>query len=157
MNETETGGKHILIDNKYALLNQIGEGGFGGIFLARDLEKNFYAVKLNRMEKSDQIEREIQLMSYFDHPNVLSIEDHSIKKGLLKNETGETVCDTLSYLVMPFASMGDLGSYLTGSAYFEEDVAVYLFHQINYGLNHIHDKGYVHLDMKPDNILINND
>ena len=58
---------------------------------------------------------------------------------------------------MPFASLGDLGGYLTGELYFEEDVAAYFFHQIHYGLSHIHDKGYVHLDMKPDNILVTDD
>lgn len=160
---------YITIDNKYSLLKQLGEGGFGGIFLAsetnQDLQENedesstpnYFAIKLSRNEKSDEIEREINLLRTFDHPNVLSIDDHSIQKGVLKNEKGEVVGKDLSYMVMPFASMGDLGSYLTGDTYFDEDVSVFLFHQVFHGLCHIHEKGFVHLDLKPDNILITDD
>lgn len=122
MNETSSNNTYIYIDKKYALLKQIGEGGFGGIFLAFDKENNYYAIKLNRMEKSDEIKREIELMSYFDHPNVLPIEDYSVNKGVLQSQEGEVQCETVSYLVMPFASMGDLGTYLTGDSYFEEDI-----------------------------------
>lgn len=149
---------HIYLDKKYALLKQIGEGGFGGIFLAWNTEDNTYwAVKLNRKEETEEIETEIEMMNYFDHPNVLGLEDYSLKKGVLQQENGETVFKTVSYMVMPYASHGDLGSYLCGDAYFDEDIAVYFFHQIFYGLNHIHDKGYVHLDIKPDNILVAQD
>lgn len=160
MNEVESqqnNNSYIYIDKKFAILKQIGEGGFGGIFLGLDENKKYCAVKLNHMEKTEEIEREIDLMNCFDHPNVLSLDHYSIKKGLLENEAGETVSKTVSYIVMPFATKGDLGSYLTGASYFEEDIAVYFFHQILHGINHIHEKGYVHLDMKPDNILITKD
>lgn len=160
MNEVENqenNNAYIKIDKKFAILKQIGEGGFGGIFLGLDENNKYCAVKLNNMEKTEEIEREIELMKWFDHPNVLSIDHYSIKNGLLENETGETVSKTVSYIVMPFATKGDLGTYLTGDSYFEEDIAVFFFHQILHGINHIHEKRYVHLDMKPDNILITKD
>lgn len=145
----------IYLDKKYALVRQIGEGGFGGIFLAQDtIEKKFKAIKMNRMEETEEIEREIDLMNHFDHPNILSIDDYSIKKGIMQQGNGSVVSETVSYMVMPFASYGDLSSYLRGDSYFDEDIAVYWFQQMFYGLCHIHDKGYVHLDIKPDNILI---
>lgn len=148
----------IYLDKKYALVKQIGEGGFGGIFLARNVELNkFCAVKMNRSQETGEIESEIQLMNYFDHPNVLSVEDYSINKGVLQQENGSKVSETLSYMVMPFAAYGDLGSYLRGDSYFDEDIAAYWFQQMFYGLRHIHEKGYVHLDIKPDNILVTKD
>lgn len=117
---------NIYLDGKYGLVKQIGEGGFGGIFLAFNTESSSYcAIKLNRMEKTEEIESEIELMNYFDHPNVLHLDDFSIKKGKLKQENGNVVSETVSYLVMPYAHFGDLGSYLLGDSYFEEDIAVY--------------------------------
>lgn len=148
----------LYLDERYALVKQIGEGGFGGIFLAYNREtKSYWAIKVNRMVKTEEIESEIELMNWFDHPNVLNLDDFSIKTGTLKQENGNVISDTVSYLIMPYAHYGDLGSYLTGDSYFDEDIAVYWFHQMFYGLSHIHDKGYVHLDIKPDNILIMKD
>lgn len=148
----------IFLDSKYKLEKQIGEGGFGKIFLARSIsDDNLVAVKINRKHDTEEIESEIKLMTTFDHPNVLSISDYSIKKGVLKQENSTEVLQTVSYMVMEFASYGDLSSYLRGDSYFDEDIAAYLFQKMYYGLRHIHEKGYAHLDIKPDNILITND
>lgn len=148
----------IYLDKKYALVKQIGEGGFGGIFLAKDfVNKKYCAIKMNRMEETGEIESEIELMEHFDHPNVLSIDDYSIKKGILHEENSTVISETVSYMVMPFAAYGDLGCYLKGDSYIVEDIAAYWFMQSFYGISHIHDKGYVHLDIKPDNILITKD
>jgi serine/threonine protein kinase len=148
----------IYLDKKYALLKQIGEGGFGRILLAKNVEDNKYvAIKMNRIEEKGEIESEIKLITNFDHPNVLSIEDYSIKKGVLERSDNVKMSDTVTYMVMPYAYYGDMSMYLRGDSYFEEDVAAYLFQQMFYGLRHIHHKGYVHLDIKPDNILISKD
>lgn len=145
----------IYLDKKYMLIKQIGEGGFGGIFLCRDITGESYcAIKINRMNETQEIESEIQLMNHFDHPNVLSILDYSVKKGVLHEENNSIVSDTVSYMVMPLANYGDLSRYLRGDYYFDEPIAAYIFHKLFYGISHIHDKGYVHLDIKPDNILI---
>ena len=148
-------GPSIYLDKKYILVKQIGEGGFGGIFLVKDIQDNKYcAMKMNRMEETGEIESEISLMNHFDHPNVLPINDYCIKKGVLHEENASVVSNTVSYMVMPLASYGDLGRYLRGNSYFEEDIASYFFTKLFYGISHIHDKGYVHLDLKPDNILV---
>lgn len=109
---------------------------------------------MNRMNETEEIESEIQLMNHFSHPNILCINDYSIKKGILHEENQNVVSNTVSYIVMPLASFGDLGKYLRGNSYFDEPIAAYIFHQLFYGISHIHDRGYVHLDLKPDNILI---
>ena len=112
---------------------------------------------MNRMEETEEIVSEIELMNHFDHPNVLSIYDYSIKKGVLHEENTTVISETVSYMVMPFAHYGDLGCYLKGDSYVVEDIAAYWFMQVFYGISHIHDKGYAHLDIKPDNILISKD
>lgn len=157
-NEASSSSSSIFLDKKYALIKQIGEGGFGGIFLAKDItEERYCAIKMNRMEETEEIESEVQLMNHFDHPNVLPLHDYSIKKGVLHEGDSSIVSETVSYMVMPFATYGDLGTYLRGDSYFDEDIAAYWFMQTFYGISHIHDKGYVHLDIKPDNILITKD
>ena len=56
---------------------------------------------MNRTEEKGEIESEIKLISKFDHPNVLSIEDYSIKKGVLERSNSGKISDTVTYMVMP--------------------------------------------------------
>jgi len=55
---------------------------------------------------------------------------------------------------MEYISGGELYDYINFGGAFEEDVALFLFKQLLEGLNHIHKRGIVHLDLKPDNIFV---
>lgn len=144
----------FMVDEKFQVLRQIGEGGFGGIYLVKNLAtKKYGALKLNRNDDTSQISREIEIMKCLDHPNVLSILDASEGKGTLTCND-QVASAGVTYFVMPLAGKGDLGSYLKPDSVLSEKVASFLFAQIIEGVAHMHAKGWVHLDLKPENLLV---
>lgn len=57
MMESNSTRESIILDDRFALLSKIGEGGFGSIYLVQDNEtKSYGALKLNRNEQTDEIE-----------------------------------------------------------------------------------------------------
>jgi len=108
---------------------------------------------LNRNEETSEIEREIDIMSVLNHPHVLNLLSSSKGKGTLTQD-GKKVVQSVTYFVMPLAGKGDLGSLLKPDTYFKENLASFLFAQMVSGIEHIHSKGFVHLDLKPENMLL---
>ena len=61
------------------------------------------------------------------------------------------------YIVMEYASNGDLLEYVKGKGKLETSEARKMFRQIVYGLAHIHSRGVIHRDIKLDNIFLDDD
>lgn len=92
-------------------------------------------------------------MTVLDHPHVLNLLSWSKGKGTL-TQNGEAVVNKVTYFVMPLAGKGDLGSLLKPESYFKENLASFLFAQMVCAIEHVHTKGFVHLDLKPENMLL---
>jgi len=132
----------------YRVLKEIGQGAASVVYLVQDPKtKQIRAMK--HVEKTDpkgqrfldQAESEYKIASELDHPSIRKI-DRMIKKGGLLS-TREL------YLVM---------EYVDGIS--EEKVPprpleqiVDIVHQVSRGMAHMHERGYVHADMKPNNIM----
>ena len=134
------------------LLNQIGSGSFGHVYLGYDKKENkYYAVK--RVNYKDlcknvgginQLEREIRMLRTFDHENIIKL--YEVYKAEIKPYV---------YLVMEYAECGSLYELTDGSPtkYEYEDI-LSMIKQMVRALNYIHSKGIVHQDIKPANILL---
>lgn len=85
--------------------------------------------------------REAQSMGSFDHPHVMPLLD-SVEKG-----------DRL-YIVMPYLSGGDLFDSICGSALPSVSRCRTVFAQLVSAVDYMHSIGFVHLDIKPDNIML---
>lgn len=156
VNIDTTYGEHNYIKqiNQYKLLMQIGEGSYSKVFLAMDTETSqFYATKrihIKKLSKTaigvSQLNREIITMRKLHHPNIVSLHEviHVKDSGVV-------------YIIEDYADCGNLASIVKSGVCFDQKQIRYLFKQIAEGVCYLHEKGIVHQDIKPQNILLNHD
>jgi len=132
----------------YHLLKRIGEGGFGVVYLAEQEEpmRRLVALKVIRLgldtrEFIARFEAERQALAVMDHPNIARVFD----AGATDNGR--------PYLVMELIRGTPITSYCD-----EHNLSVParlgLFLQVCGAIQHAHQKGIIHCDLKPSNILI---
>ena len=141
-------GGAVLVDNRYLLLEQIGEGGMGRVFLATDrLLRTRVAIKILRPEFSEEpqilerFRREIMLSRDLGHPNVLRVY-----------HLGQD--ESRRYLTMQWVEGPDLGQLLADTGPLEESRTVQIAVKLASALEAAHQRGVIHRDIKPQNILL---
>ena len=129
----------------------IGQGGMGSVYLARQVGENRpVALKVLPREMEElpgfslRFEREGQTMALLDHPNLVGIHDFGI------NESGQY------FLAMEYVDGEGLDSLIAKGAVSPEESSRILG-QICDALQFAHDKGIIHRDIKPGNILLNSE
>jgi serine/threonine protein kinase len=134
----------------YKILEQIGRGGTASVFKALDLNtEKTVAIKVLiaqlMLEDTfvERFKREAKVLHEFRHPNIVPVLDY-----------GEA--DGLAYTVMPFMKVGTLSDRLK-SGEFKAQEGARIMDQIASALQYAHDAGVVHRDVKPSNILIDED
>ena len=135
---------------RYEILSQLGAGGMGEVYSARDSQMNRnVAIKILPDEFSSNAERlrrfelEVQATGRLNHPNILVVYNVESYNG-----TPYIVCELLE---------GEtLRERLRGGALSSRKAVEYAL-QIANGLAAAHAKGIVHRDLKPDNIFITDD
>jgi tRNA A-37 threonylcarbamoyl transferase component Bud32 len=136
----------------YTLLNKLGRGSFGVIWLAERrtvITSTQVAIKIPHTDEIDleAIRREAQLwVRAAGHPNVLPIIEANIY-------------DDYVIIASEYAPDGSLKEWLDrhGGAAPGVDVAVEMTRGILNGLEHLHAKSIIHRDLKPENILLQGD
>ncbi len=142
MSDTLTSGDKL---GAYVLIEQLGTGGLGEVWKARDTRLNrMVALKFLARERAapqvDELLREARAASALNHPNIVTIF-----------EVGETA--SARYLAMEFVPGETLRQRMKrGAAPIEE--ALDISSQVAEGLSAAHREGIVHRDLKPENIMI---
>lgn len=145
-----------LIRDRFLLVREIGRGGMGVVYIARDLRKeeagdqdSLIAIKLltedfkQHPDALRMLQQETRKTQTLAHPNVVTVYDF--------DRDGETVYMTMEYLVgMP------LTEYIKEHRDKGEDLETVLpiISDIVHGLQYAHDRGIVHSDLKPGNIFM---
>ena len=136
------------IIGRYELLELIGEGGMGLVYLAEQKEpvKRRVALKIIKpgMDSKQVIARfeaERQALAVLDHPNIAHVFDAG------GTETGRP------YFVMEYVKGMSITRYCDDKKLTIEQ-RLRLFEQVCEGVQHAHQKGIIHRDLKPSNILV---
>ena len=140
---------------RFKILKTIGRGGTASTKLAIDTETDKrVAIKVYRENLDDHaedlIEREIEISSQFDHPNLVRFIDEGTDDYIQENTWEE-----VRYLVLELAHGGELYDFIGRSGSFSEPVARYYMKQILEGVQYIHNQGFIHRDLKAGNLFLN--
>ncbi|CAM5135159.1 serine/threonine-protein kinase MARK1 isoform X3 [Chelonia mydas] len=146
---TSTNEEHPHIGN-YRLLKTIGKGNFAKVKLARHvLTGREVAVKI--IDKTQlnptslqKLFREVRIMKILNHPSIVKLFEVI--------ETEKTL-----YLVMEYASGGEVFDYLVAHGRMKEKEARAKFRQIVSAVQYCHQKCIVHRDLKAENLLLDAD
>lgn len=140
-----------LIGDRYELGEPIGRGGMATIHRATDLRMGReVAIKILReVYSSDpkfvtRFQREARAASALQHPNIVQVFDYG--------QSGDAY-----YIVMELINGSDLRRYLKREGVLEPERAVEIAHDVALGLGAAHRRTIVHRDVKPQNVLLNDD
>ena len=132
----------------YRLLQKIGEGGGGAVYLAEQFEPvrrqvAFKIIKLGMDTKNviARFELERQALAMMDHPNIAQVFDAGA------TETGRP------YFVMELVRGVKITEYCDRNQ-LNVRQRLELFAQVCHAIQHAHQKGVIHRDIKPSNILV---
>lgn len=134
--------------DRYTIINTIGAGENSVVFGAYDTAENrTVALKLLRPEFNrdtaiaERFATEAELMSMLSHPNIVKIFDTCL----------EGDC---RYFVMEYIEGITLKKHILGKGALDVDEIIFLARQILSALEAIHEKGIVHSDIKPQNVVV---
>ena len=139
------------LDGRYEIIEIIGVGGMAVVYKAFDnIDNRIVAVKILKDEyltNEDfrrRFKNESKAIAVLSHPNIVRVFDVSYG-------------DRLQYIVMEYVEGITLKEYIEQQGVIDTREAVYFVTQILRALQHAHDKGIVHRDIKPQNIMLISD
>ena len=140
--------EQTVVNRRYRVDRLVGQGGMAVVYRGHDLllgrdvaikalRPQFAADRAFRV----RFEREAQAAAGFAHPNIIDIYDVGEEAGT-------------PYIVMAFVNGQTLKEIIAAEAPFHPDDVAALLEQVSAALDYAHERGYVHRDVKPQNILV---
>jgi serine/threonine-protein kinase len=140
--------RSALVD-RYELQDEVGHGGMGVVYRARDLRHSrAVALKVLRPEIAsavgpERFQREIEIEARLQHPHIVPLFDSGTADGL-------------PFFVMPFVEGETLRDRLRRDGPLPLDDALRIADEVADALGYAHVRGVIHRDIKPENILLSN-
>jgi serine/threonine-protein kinase len=142
---------NLLLSNRYQIHEKLGSGGMSEVYRAYDLTlERTVAVKILREHFSsdisfrDKFHHEAKAAANLSHPNIVTIHDFGLDSERL-------------YIIMEFVPGNDLKSILREKRTLPLNESLLLMIQACSGIGYAHRAGFVHCDVKPQNMLITPD
>jgi serine/threonine protein kinase len=141
--------RKTVLDDRYDVVRPLGSGGMGEVYLARDrVLGRDVALKVLRKqyagddEFAERFKREAMSAASLSHPNIVQVYD--------RGETEEGA----SYIAMEYVPGGTLKEWISREGPLEAADAAGIGAQVAEALGAAHDRGMVHRDIKPQNVLL---
>eukprot|EP00403_Amphidinium_massartii_P017972 CAMPEP_0178420118 /NCGR_PEP_ID=MMETSP0689_2-20121128/25965_1 /TAXON_ID=160604 /ORGANISM="Amphidinium massartii, Strain CS-259" /LENGTH=610 /DNA_ID=CAMNT_0020041585 /DNA_START=115 /DNA_END=1944 /DNA_ORIENTATION=+ len=138
------------IEKRYALDKlQLGEGGYGKVFIATDKEFSDRKVAVKRVtrtggprstEADDALYEEIKVMKELDHPNICKLLATFEQKPHM-------------FFIMELCEGGEVFDRIIAQGYINEAVTADIIAQVCAALHYAHGRGIAHRDIKPENLV----
>ncbi|CAI9108212.1 OLC1v1007766C1 [Oldenlandia corymbosa var. corymbosa] len=133
---------------KYEIGRTLGEGNFGKVKYARNLDSGHpFAIKILEKHRivdlniTDQIKREIGTLKLLKHPNVVRLHEVLASKSKI-------------YMVLEYVDGGELFERIASKGKLSEAQGRRIFQQLIDGVSYCHNKGVFHRDLKLENVLV---
>ncbi len=140
-----------VIFGKYEVLERLGRGGMGEVWLVRDVELDVKrALKMITQatalhpEARARFRREARAMARFTHPNVVAVHD-----SRLDNQD-------VAYIVMEYVAGRSLEKVIKPGHPMSVEWTLHVLTQLCDALNEAHSQGIIHRDLKPSNLILVN-
>ncbi len=141
-----------LLEGKYEILDKIGEGGIGSIYKVRhQLLDEIRVIKVLRAQvagRSDlqqRLMKEAQMAIRLTHPNIARLHDLAMAE------------DGTAYIVMEFIDGVSLDSLLAATGAPSLALGLEIAKQGLKAIGYLHDEGFIHRDISPDNLMVTRD
>jgi serine/threonine protein kinase len=145
------------LEGRYLIGELLGEGGFGMVYAGRHLlldRPQAIKVLLERYFRQPKFRerflKEAKIVAALDHMNIVHIDTFGMEEQTAS-----------AYLVMPFIRGGTFQDVLKDARKQQRPLdmrqVVYALEQISSALDYAHQRGVVHLDLKPQNLLVHDD
>lgn len=141
-----------LVLGPYEVLAQVGKGGMGFVYLARDKrDRKLLAIKVLPPKKAQaserllaRFQREMEICRKLSHPNLAQTYAVGVHEGVY-------------YIAMEYIKGKNLFQLVSDHGPLEVPRAARLFSEVALGLEYAHSQGIIHRDMKPSNIMVRPD
>ncbi|QDV33771.1 serine/threonine protein kinase [Tautonia plasticadhaerens] len=137
-----------LIIGRYIILEKLGAGSMGRVYKAQHRMMNrISALKIIAPEISNnqrvvaRFQREMRLVGKLNHPNIIQAFDADKDRGIL-------------YIAMEYVDGDSLGQRLRSKGVIPPETLAEYASQAALGLQHAHERGIIHRDVKPSNLLL---
>ncbi len=152
-------GQTFTVEAKYKLLKQIGQGAYGVVCSCKDTSKDpkdeFYKVAIKKVPNAfedlidaKRILREIKLLKFFNHENIVTLLD-------IPKPPGKTGYEDIYFITDLMGT--DLHRVIYSKQELTDEYIQFFVYQIVRGVLYMHSANVVHRDLKPSNILSNAD
>lgn len=148
MSDSNTG---YLLNNRYRLIDQIGEGGMANVYLGQDTILNRkVAIKVLRGDLSNdevfvkRFQREALAATALEHPNLVQVYDVGEEKGY-------------HYIVMEYIEGKTLKQLIKQHGPLSVAETIDVMEQLVSAVEHAHSRQVIHRDIKPQNVIVRND
>ena len=138
-----------VLGGKYQIARLVGEGGMGAVYEAvhQNLDKKVAVKTLHKeaarnKEVYQRFRQEARIASMLKHPNIIDVHDFDHTE------------DEIPYLVMDLLEGEDLDQLLEREDWLSLKQSLTIFKEVFSGVQHAHEKGVIHRDLKPGNIFL---